>query len=265
MIRRLLAAAAFVFAPWAAAHAQVEQQSVVDRATLTVQDLMVDARQGNPQGALQNARAVMVCPQVFRAAFIFGGSGGDCVLVARDGAGSWSYPAFYGIGSGSAGMQAGIQDSEILMIILTAKGLGAVMDSQFKFGADAGIAIASIGAGVEGATTAGLGADIVVAAKSRGLFAGISLQGSVMTTRTSWNRAYYGRDLAARSIVMDMAASNPGADPLREVLTRYGGRGPVVGTAVPPVTGTQTAQAPITSEPIARAPVQQQSLPPPRR
>ena len=198
MIRSLIAAAACLLVPLSAAHAQMEQQAVVDRATLTVQALMVDARSSNPQGALKNARAVMVCPQVFRAAFIFGGSGGDCVLVARDGAGSWSYPAFYGIGSGSAGLQAGIQDSEVLMIILTQKGLGAVMDSQFKFGADAGIAVASLGAGVEGATTADLGADIVVAAKSRGLFAGISLQGSVMTTRTAWNKAYYGRELAAR-------------------------------------------------------------------
>jgi lipid-binding SYLF domain-containing protein len=266
MIRRLLAAAAFMVAPLTAAHAQVEQQSVVDRATLTVQDLMPEARSSNPQGALQNARAVMICPQVFRAAFIFGGSGGDCVLVARDGAGSWSYPAFYGIGSGSAGLQAGIQDSEIMMFILTPKGLGAVMDSQFKFGADAGIAVASLGAGVEGATTTDLGADIVIAAKSRGLFAGISLQGSVMTTRTAWNRAYYGRDLAARSIVMDMAVSNPGADPLREVLTRFGGKGPVLGAAQPQMArAQQPAQAPITSGPVAQAPVQQQSLPPPRR
>ncbi len=270
MIRSLLAAAAFLVAPLAAAHAQMEQQAVVDRATLTVQDLMQDARNGNPQGALKSARAVMICPQVFQAAFIFGGSGGDCVLVARDGAGSWSYPAFYGIGSGSAGFQAGIQDSEVMMIILTVKGLNAVMDSQFKFGADAGIAIASLGAGVGGATTAGLGADIVIAAKSRGLFAGISLQGSVMTTRTAWNRAYYGRDLAARSIVMDMAVSNPGADPLREVLTRYGGQGPamggqVMGTAQSRMAGAQTAEAPITGGPVTRAPVQEQSLPPPRR
>ena len=67
----------------------------------------------------------MICPQVFRAAFIFGGSGGDCVLAARDGAGSWSYPAFYTIGNISAGFQAGIQDSEVLMMILTQKGLAA--------------------------------------------------------------------------------------------------------------------------------------------
>ena len=265
MIRRLLAAAAFSIATLSAAHAQVEQQAVVDRATLAVQDIMADVRQGNPQSTMGNARAVMICPQVFRAAFIFGGSGGDCVLVARDAAGGWSYPAFYGIGSGSAGFQAGIQDSEIMMFILTAKGLNAVMDSQFKFGADAGVAFVSIGAGVEGATTAGLGADIVVAAKSRGLFAGISLQGSVMTTRTSWNRAYYGRDLAARSIVQDMEVSNPGADPLREILTRFGGRGPVIGSMQPQIATAQTAPPPGSAAPLARAPVQQQNLPPPQQ
>src|SRR2546423_1117034 len=152
---RLLLAAALALVP-IAARAQMEQQAVVDRATLTVQDIMHASDGSDPQSLLKRARGAMICPQVFRAAFIFGGSGGDCVLVARDGAGSWSYPAFYGLGNVSAGLQAGIQDSEVLMMILTPKGLGAVMDRQFKFGADAGIAIAWIGAGVEGSTTTDL-------------------------------------------------------------------------------------------------------------
>jgi SH3 domain-containing YSC84-like protein 1 len=263
MMVRLLLAAALALLPLAA-RAQMEQQGVVDRATLTVQDIMRASDGSDPQSLLKRARGVMICPQVFRAAFIFGGSGGDCVLVARDGAGSWSYPAFYGIGNVSAGLQAGIQDSEVLMMILTQRGLGAVMDSQFKFGADASIAIATIGAGVEGATTADLGADIVVAAKTRGLFAGISLQGSMMTTRTEWNRLYYGRDLAARQIVMDMGARNPGADPLREVLTRYGSGGPAMTSAQIP--GPPPATGPMASGgPVPLAPVQQQALPPLRR
>jgi SH3 domain-containing YSC84-like protein 1 len=262
---RLLLLAALALLPLAA-QAQMEQQTVVDRATLAVQEIMRGSGGSDPQSLLKRARGAMICPQVFRAAFIFGGSGGDCVLVARDGAGSWSYPAFYGIGNISAGFQAGIQDSEVLMLILTQKGLAAVMDSQFKFGADASIAIASIGAGVEGATTAGLGADIVVAAKTRGLFAGISLQGSMMTTRTEWNRLYYGRDLAARQIVIDVEVRNPGADPLREVLTRYGSRGPAVTSAQinappPPAAGPM----PSSNGPVPLAPVQQQALPPPRR
>ena len=241
------------------ARAQSEQQTLVDRATLAVQETVNEATQNaDVRNLLRRSRAVMVCPRVFRAGFILGGSGGGCVLLARDGRGTWSYPAFYGMGSGSLGFQIGISDSSVLMLILTDKGLNAMMDSQFKFGGDVGLAVATVGAGVEGALTADLGADIVAFSQSRGLFAGLSLQGSVLGARTEWNRAYYGRDLAARQVVLDMSGRNPGAEPLREVLTRFG--------------ATQTAAAP----PAAAAPepaaapqgsraVQRQSLAPPRR
>jgi len=254
------------------ARAQVEQQALVDRATLTVQDLMTRSNGRDAPSLLRRAKAVMICPQVLRIAFIFGGSGADCVLVGRDAAGGWSYPAFYGLGSGSAGFQIGIQDAQIMMMILTERGLSAVMDSQFKFGADASIAVVSLGAGVEGATTANLGADIVVAAEARGLYAGVSLQGSIMQTRTAYNRAYYGQDFAARQIVLQMQARNPGADPLREVLTRYGGGQPA-SVAVqapspgypPPSRSTQpTPLAPPPSAVPPPAPIQSQPLPPPR-
>ena len=204
MIRMLLRPPSSRLLPLAA-RAQMEQQALVDRATLTVQDIMAGSNGSDPQSLLKRARAVMICPQVFRAAFIFGGSGGDCVLVARDGAGSWSYPAFYGLGNISAGLQAGIQDSEVLMLILTAKGSGRrhgqpVQVRRRRLHRDRDDRRRSRRARPRPI----LGADIVVAAKTRGLFAGISLQGSIMTTRTAWNRAYYGRDLAARQIVMDM-------------------------------------------------------------
>ncbi len=248
------------------AQAQIEQQALVDRATLTVQDLMSKSSGRDAASLLRRAKGVMVCPQVLRIAFIFGGSGSDCVLVGRDAAGGWSYPAFYGIGSGSAGLQIGIQDSAIMMLLLTDKGLSAMMDSQFKLGADASVALVSIGAGVEGATTAALGADIVVVAESRGLFAGVSLQGSLLKSRTEYNRAYYGSDLGARQIVTAMQARNPGADPLREMLTRYGsGQPAMAGQTVPgtPI-GNQPVQLAPPPPPQPLGPVQSQPLPPPR-
>ena len=152
-----------------AAHAQTEQQSLVDRATLTVQDMMSDTNNREARKLLKNAKGVMVCPRVFKAGFILGGEGGACVLTGRNDAG-WSSPAFYGLGSGSVGFQLGVQDSQIIFLLLTDKGIRALMDSQFKFGADASIAVASIGAGVSGATTAALRADIVSFAQARGLF-----------------------------------------------------------------------------------------------
>ncbi len=251
---------------------QTEQQALVDRATLAVQDLMTTSNSTDPAGLLRSARAVMICPRVFKAGFILGASGGGCVLVARDGSGSWSDPAFYDMGSASFGFQIGIQDSAIVMMILTDHGLSAVMDSQFKIGADAGVAVATLGAGVEGATTAALRADIVAFAISRGLFGGVSLQGSLLTTDTANNQAYYGQPLGARQIVVQMQANNPGADPLREMLTRYGSApAPVLPPSVaasPPGAPSAAAMPPApyaAAGPTSLAPVQQQSLPAPQR
>lgn len=212
-----------------------EAQTLVDRATLAVQDMMNQTISQDPRLTLRNAKAVMVCPQLFKAGFILGGEGGSCVLLARAGNGTWSYPAFYGMGSGSFGLQAGIEDSQVMMMIMTQKGLNAVMDSQFKLGAGASLAIATVGATVQGATTAAVGADIVVFAYSRGLFGGISLDGSIMSTRTDWNVSYYGQPFAARQIVISMQGVNHGADPLREVLTRYGAAGSPGPMAPPPM------------------------------
>jgi lipid-binding SYLF domain-containing protein len=182
----------------------------------------------------------MICPRIFKAGFFFGGEGGNCVLLARAGNGTWSYPAFYTIGSGSFGFQFGIEDNELLLLILTDHGLNAVLDSQLKLGANAGIAVATLGAGIQGSTTTAVGADIVAFASSRGLFAGVALEGSVMSAKTAWNQSYYGQAYASRQLVMQMQGSNPGADPLRDVLTRYGSRAP----SAPPAAPRQSGYAP---------------------
>lgn len=206
-----------------AARAQTEQQTLVDRATLTVQEMFSD--QVNPEGRrlLKNAKGIMICPRVFKAGFIIGGQAGACVLLGAAN-GAWSNPAFYGFGSGSIGFQIGVQDAQIAFIVLTEKGLSALMDSQFKVGADASVAVASFGAGVSGATTAALRADIVAFAQARGLFAGIALDGSLISQRTEWNQAYYGKFLSPQEVVLNRQGNNPGADPLREVLAQLAGQ-----------------------------------------
>jgi lipid-binding SYLF domain-containing protein len=202
-----------------------EAQTLVDRSALAVQEILGEgdaAARSDAQDMLRRARAVMVCPQVLRAGFILGGQGGGCVLLGRDAAGSWSSPAFYGLASGSLGLQLGLQDMAIIMMVLTDKGLSALMDSQFKLGADASVAIATVGAGVSGATTSAAGADILAFARTRGLYAGISLEGSLLSTRSESNLAYYGKESSPRQIVVAMQVHNPGADPLRAVLMRFG-------------------------------------------
>ena len=260
-MRRTLFAITIALLSTSAAFAQSDQQTLVDRATLTVQETVNESSANSDvRDLMRKARAVLVCPRVFKAGFIIGGSGGGCVLVARDARGSWSYPAFFGMGSGSVGFQIGVQDSAIVMMILTDKGLAAVMDSQFKFGGDVGIAVATLGAGVEGSTTADLGADIVAFSQARGLFAGLSLQGSVLGVRSEWNRTYYGRDMATRQIILEMSGRNQGAEPLREILTRTGAALRTAGFSGPaPVPAVEPTQ------PAANRAVQRQQLAPPRR
>ncbi|HYZ22680.1 MAG TPA: lipid-binding SYLF domain-containing protein [Rhodopila sp.] len=238
-MKRFLAAVALTAATLlqasCAASTQGEQQTLVDRATLTVQEMMTTSVSHDPRDLMRNARGAIICPRIFKAGFFFGGEGGRCVLLARAGNGTWSYPAFYTIGSGSFGLQIGIEDSQLLMLIMTRKGLNAVLDSQFKIGATAGIAVATVGAGVQGSTTAAVGADIVAFAESRGLYGGISLEGSILSANTEWNQAYFGQRFAARQIVIDMQGNNPGADPLRDLLTRYGsGAAPASAGVAPP-------------------------------
>jgi lipid-binding SYLF domain-containing protein len=224
------------------ANTQGEQQTLVDRATLTVQDMMTQTVSQDPKDLLRNAKAVMVCPRIFKAGFFIGGEGGNCVMLARAGNGTWSYPAFYTIGSGSFGLQFGIQDSQLFLMIMTQKGLNAVLDSQIKLGANASVAVATLGAGIQGSTTTAVGADIVAFSANRGLFGGIALEGSVMSTQTEWNQSYYGRPFAARQLVMQMEGGNPGADPLRDVLTRYGSGN--ARASAPPAAQQQPGYAP---------------------
>jgi lipid-binding SYLF domain-containing protein len=264
-----------------------QQQTLVDRATLTVQEMMNQNVSQDPKKLLRNAKAAMVCPRIFKAGFFFGGEGGNCVLLARAGNGTWSYPAFYQIGSGSFGFQFGIQDSQLLMLIMTEKGLNAILDSQIKLGANAGIAVATIGAGIGGSTTTAVGADIVAFAASRGLFGGVALEGSLMSADTGWNQSYYGQSFAARQLVMQMQGGNPGADPLRDVLTRYGSNETVRQPPAPapgqpgyapaypayqpqggrPAQSSQPSDSYAVPPPAvgSHGPVQEQNLPPPGR
>ncbi len=224
-MKRLLLAASFLVAsvgvPVAAA--ADTPQHLVDSSTLSIESMMTGTEGTQAQDFLRKARAVVICPNIFRAGFMIGGEGGDCVMVARNPAGGWSNPAFYTLGSGSFGFQIGIQNEQVMMMIMTDGGLNALLNSQFKFGADAGLTVATFGAGVSGAMSTALDADIVTFSKSQGLYGGVSLAGSVLSNDSGREQAYYGTALDARQIVVDLQGANAGANPLRATLAQYGG------------------------------------------
>jgi lipid-binding SYLF domain-containing protein len=221
-----LLSAALLAAPilWQAnsAHAAMsDEQELVDRARIAVNDAEHDREFGTARDLARHARAVLIVPRLFKAGFFFGGEGGDAVLLARTGAG-WSAPAFYTLASASFGLQIGAQESEVLLFIMTQKALDAVMQNEFKIGADAGLAVVTLGSSAEIATTTALRADIVVWASSTGAYAGISLNGSVIAPRPSFNREYYGQDVTPGDILLRHDVSSPEAHGLQAALSNLG-------------------------------------------
>ena len=145
-----LLAAAIVVAPGADACA-TEQQDIVDQATITVRKMLADPKLGTLQRWMKRAKGALVIPSLIKGGFIFGAEGGTGVLLVRNAKGKWSYPAFYTVAGASFGFQAGIQDSEVIFVIMTDKGLTAMMEENFKLGADASIAMGPVaGTGIRG-------------------------------------------------------------------------------------------------------------------
>ena len=121
------------------AFAATDEQNLVDKARITVDDMKRDKEFGNAQALLHRARGIMIVPALVKGGFFFGGEGGEGVLLAR-GQGGWSQPAFYTMASASFGLQIGLEQSELVLIILSDRALNAFMNDQFKIGAQAGLA-----------------------------------------------------------------------------------------------------------------------------
>jgi lipid-binding SYLF domain-containing protein len=197
--------------------ADAEEQRLIEEATLTFERFL-----NNPglaswyvaQG--KNIKAVFIVPKFLRGAFLVGAAGGKGVLLAQDFVhGGWSSPAFYGMSAASVGAQAGFDSSEVVMIIQTFSGLERFYGAgTVRLGLDAGVTLGPWG---EGGTT---GLDIVTFAWSKGLFAGMSLDGLAVTAYDGSNEAYYGSQVKPEQILTTNAFSNPGANRLRAVVGR---------------------------------------------
>ena len=202
------------------AMAQQDQQQTVNGALATLERMKGNSSfQDSFRPKLDQARAVLIVPSLYKVGFIFGGQYGNGVLLARMPDGGWSYPAFYTMEGGSFGLQIGLESASVLFLIMSDNGLQAVLNNQFKFGADTGVTFLVVGAGVGASTTSNLGADIYAFSLTGiGLYGGLSLEGTVLSARESWNTSYYGSNVASRAIVLDNSVSNPRADQLRDLL-----------------------------------------------
>lgn len=194
-----------------------EQQLLVDKARVAFDNFMKDENQAWLQQNLNRAKGLIIIPSLLKAGFFIGGSGGSGVLIVKDDkTGQWSQPAFYTLGAGSLGIQFGAEAAEVIMMVRTQKAVDALFTSSFKLGGDTSIAVGPVGTGVKSNVVA----DILSFTRTKGAYAGVSLEGSVIKTKDKWNEAYYGKAVRPIDIFVKHSVSNPGSKALRTSVTK---------------------------------------------
>ena len=192
--------------------AQSEQQVLVDKADKTLSNFLRDPDMTWLQQNIHRAKAVMIAPEIAKAGFIFGGSGGRAVVIARDAkSGKWVGPAFYALATASVGFQAGISVSENVTLVMTDKGFNSLLATSFKVGGDASVAAGPVGAGAKSDVVA----DLISFSRAKGLYGGLNLDGTVVHNSNDWNELYYQKKpILAPDILVRMNVRAKGADKL---------------------------------------------------
>jgi len=173
---------------------RIQEAEAVLKASVSAPD------KGIPRNLLEKAECVGVFPGVKKAALIVGGEGGKGVFTCRNGSGM-SAPAFFKIGGPSIGWQAGIQEADLVLLVMNKEGMDKLLTDKFKIGADAQAAAGPVGRDAEASTDILLQAGMLSWSRSRGLFAGVSLDGMVMTQDKDDNAALHGKPVEAREIL----------------------------------------------------------------
>ena len=197
----------------------LDEQQLVEKAKHTVASFMEDPNLTWFQDHVKEAKALLIIPQQLKAAFFFGADGGSGVLVAHDDkTGEWGEPAFYILGGVSFGFQFGGEASEVIILAMTHGAVEKLYSSSFKLGGDASVAAGPYGAGVEGATSANLNADFLSFSRSKGAYAGVSLEGSIIYADDDSNQAYYGKKIRPVDILVTKSVQNKHSTGLRQAI-----------------------------------------------
>ncbi len=180
-----------------------DETELIASANQTVNNLKTDAAFAQAAKMLHTAKAVLIIPKLVKGGFIFGAEGGSGVLLKRNGR-SWSQPAFFTLGSASFGLQIGLQQAQLVFIIMSDRALAGIVHGETKLGAGAGLTVVTLSAGAEGATTAH-GGDMVVWTSGTGAYGGLTFNGSIVKPRKDWNTEFYGGEVG----IMDILNNKP--------------------------------------------------------
>jgi len=186
---------------------------------------IIDIPDDIPQNLLDKADCVIVIPSVLKAAFIVGGSDGRGAMTCRSGEdfqGPWGAPTMMALEGGSFGFQLGGQATDFVLLVMNSRGASSILNSKVKLGADASAAAGPKGRDAEADTDVTLRAEVLTYSRARGLFAGISLEGSTLRPDNDGNKKIYGKELEAKDIALHNAVPvPPSAKLLIDTLTTH--------------------------------------------
>lgn len=186
----LMFAAALAAPP---ALAQAREAQTVEQCLKVLTEMQAMPDLGVPDWLLQRAEGIAVLPEVVKAGAFLGGRGGTGVLLLRQADGSWSNPLFVGIGAGSVGWQFGVQASDIVLVFTTRRSIEGIADGKVTLGGDAAAVAGPVGRSATAATSMTFDAEVYSYSRARGLFAGVSLEGSVLFIRDRSNARFYDK------------------------------------------------------------------------
>jgi len=231
----------------------------VNAAVGVLNEIMAIPARRIPQWMLADARGIAIIPNVVKGGLVVGIRHGRGVVLVRDEAGAWNAPWFVSLTGGSVGWQVGVQATDVILVFKTQKSINGLMNGKFTIGVDAAAAAGPVGRQAAAATDATLGAEIYSYSRSRGLFAGVSLDGSVLQIDANANQLYYGgAGVAAAGPQTGQAAQLPqSAASLMELVAGYTGTPHIAPPAMQPVPLAQDSVevegAPVDTEGVTRA------------
>src|SRR5687768_8275515 len=205
----LLIGLVFAGLPATTAFAGSKEDERARNAVRVLTDFQAIPESAIPDKLLDEARAIVIVPDTIKAGLVLGGRRGHGVLSVKNPDGTWSNPSFITLTGGSIGFQVGVQSADIVLVFRSDRGLESIVNGKFTLGADAGVAAGPMGRNASTATDGELKAEIWSWSRARGLFAGVALDGAVLSIDDDANEAVYGRDTTPRMIFEGRANAHP--------------------------------------------------------
>ena len=192
-------------------HAGSREDARAENAVRVLSEIQAIPESAIPDKLLDEAKAIVIVPDTIKAGLVIGGRRGHGMLSVRTPDGGWSNPSFVTLTGGSIGFQVGVQSSDVVLVFRSERGLDSIVNGKFTLGADAGVAAGPMGRNASASTDGQMKAEIWSWSRARGLFAGVALDGAVLSMDDKANEAVYGQDTTPRMIFEDRAQQEPSA------------------------------------------------------